>query len=439
VAAVTTIEVAAWKSRFTVVVAALESLFVRPEPRRTACAYLLGLLSAVERKNCWWLAEHAGHARPDAMQRLLTSAKWDVDAAHDQVRRDVVKHLGPGGVLIFDETGILKKGTCSVGVQRQYTGTAGRIENSQVAVFATYASPKGRALIDRRLYLPKSWCDDPDRRGAAGVPADVTFATKPELASGMLAATLTAGVPFGWVTADEAYGVNSAFRSDLRQRGISYVLAVSCRTRVDLVIGKRRVDTLVAALPAAAWQPYSAGHGTKGPRTYDWAWVRLAATSPDRWLLVRRNATTGELAYYLAWSPTPQPLRTLARVAGSRWATEEAFQAAKGNVGLDHYQVRNWTAWHRHITLCMIALAFLVTVTAADGAQVSHESTGPRPFLPDPRQPIAVTVAEARRLLAALVFHPVRDATHILRWSSWRRLHQAAARYHHYRRRIVDP
>ena len=433
------VDVAAWKGRFATVLAMLETLFVRPEPRRTVGAYLLGLLSAVERKNCWWLAEHAGHARPDAMQRLLSAAKWDADEARDQVRGDVVSHLGPDGVLIFDDTGVVKKGSCSVGVQRQYTGTAGRIENSQVAVFATYATATGRALIDRRLYLPQSWCDDHDRRAAAGIPADITFATKPQLATQMLAAAVKAGVAFAWVTADEAYGVNSAFRQDLRERGISYVLAVSCRTRVDVAVGRRRVDTLVAALPAKAWQSYSAGPGSKGPRTYDWAWIQLAPTSPDRWLLVRRNPTTGELAYYLAWSPTSHPLRTLARVASSRWATEEAFQAAKGNVGLDHYQVRNWTAWHRHITLCMVALAFLVTVAVPNDTRPPTEAAGPRPFLPNPRKPIPLTVAETRRLLATLVIQPVRDATHILLWSNWRRLHQATARYHHYKRRIADP
>ncbi len=306
-------------------------------------------------------------------------------------------------------------------------------------MFATYATSRGRALIDRRLYLPQTWCDDAPRRRRAGVPADIGFATKPQLATQMLAATIAAGVPFDWVTADEGYGVNGAFRADLRHRGISYVLAVSCRTQVEVAVGKRRVDRLVAALPTTAWQAYTAGNGSKGPRRYHWAWVQLATTSTDRWLLIRRNPHTGELAYYLAWSPTQHPLRTLVRVAGARWATEEAFQAAKGNVGLDHYQVRNWTAWHRHITLCMIALAFLVSVTVIDAGDPPDEPAGPRPLLPDPRKPIALTVAEARRLLTALIPQPLRDATHALAWSTWRRLHQAAARYHHYRARLTDP
>ena len=247
--AVTSVDVAGWESRLSVMLAALGSLFVRPEPRRTAGAYVRGLLSAVERKNSWWLAEHVGDGGPHAMQRLLTTAKWDAEAARDRVRADVVEHLGPDGVLIFDETGFLKKGTQSVGVQRQYTGTAGRIENSQVAVFATYATATGRAFIDRRLYLPKSWCDDAARREAAGVPNDVTFKTKPGLATDMVAAALAADVPFSWVTADEAYGGNPAFRADLRDRGVSYVVAVACNTQVHTRVGKPRADRLVAALP----------------------------------------------------------------------------------------------------------------------------------------------------------------------------------------------
>lgn len=438
----TTVDVTAWKRRFALLMATFGSLFVRPEPRSTACAYVRGLLSGVERKNSWWLAEAAGHAGPRAMQRLLTTACWDADAARDLVRAQVVDHLGPGGVLIFDETGFLKKGAQSVGVQRQYSGTAGRIENSQLAVFATYATDRGRGLIDRRLYLPKCWCDDAERRDEAGVPADVTFQTKPRLATDMLAAAIAADVPFSWVTADEAYGNNPAFRADLRDRSISYMVAVACNTRVRTALGTRRVDHLVAALPPNSWQSYSAGNGSKGPRNYHWAWVSLADTSPDRWLLVRRNPKTGELAFYLAWSPTRHPLPTLVRVAATRWAVEETFQAGKSQVGLDHYQVRGWIAWHRHITLCMLALAFLITIVATDTSAAHpapNDPAGPRPFLPDPRVPIRLTLAEARHLLATLIIEPVSDALHILRWSTWRRLHQAAARAYHYKRRSVDP
>ena len=310
-------------------------------------------------------------------------------------------------------------------------------------MFATYATDRGRGLIDRRLYLPISWCEDAERRDRAGVPADISFQTKPELATDMLAAAIAADVPFSWVTADEAYGTNPAFRAGLRDHGISYVLAVACNTRVRTAVGTRRVDHLVAALPPTSWQTYSAGNGSKGPRHYHWAWVSLAATSPDRWLLVRRNPKTGELAFYLAWSPTRHPLRTLVRVAATRWAVEETFQAGKSQVGLDHYQIRGWIAWHRHITLCMLALAFLITIVTTDTPAGNHDHAcdpvGPPPLLPDPSVPIRRTLAEARHLLATLIIQPVRDTPHILKWSAWRRLHQASARAHHYRRRTRDP
>ena len=421
----------------------VEGLFVRPEPRRTVRAMVGGLLSAVERKNGWWLAEQAGHDRPDAMQRLLTSAVWDEDQARDLVRTLVADRLGhPDGVLVVDETGFLKKGACSVGVQRQYTGTTGRIENSQVAVFLTYASPRGRALVDRRLYLPRtSWCDDPERRAAAGVPDEIAFATKPELAQQMVGAALDAGMPAHWVTGDEVYGANTALRAFLRQRGVGYVLAVGCHTRVTLSTGRHRVDRLVASLPARCWQRYSAGQGAKGPRSYDWAWVALADDSADRWLLVRRSPATGELAYYLAWAPGPQPLTTLVRVAGSRWSIEETFQAGKGQVGLDHYQVRGWTPWHRFITLAMLALAFLAVLTASNNDPTAADTENlagpsPPPHLPDPRRPVPLTLAELRHLVAHLLLRPVLDAAYLLGWSTWRRHHQAIARHCHYRRRL---
>ncbi len=320
VAAAANLDLPACATLFDEVMGPVEGLFVRPEPRRTVRALVAGLLSSVERKNGWWLAEQAGHSGPHAMQRLLTSAVWDHDQARDGVRTLIADRLGhPEGVFAVDETGFLKKGACSVGVQRQYTGTASRIENSQVAVFLTYASPRGRALVDRRLYLPRtSWCEDSDRRAAAGVPDDITFATKPELAQQMVAAALDAEMPAHWVTADEVYGDNSAFRTFLRDRRVGYVLAVGCHTRVTLRTGPHRVDRLAATLPARCWQRYSAGQGSKGPRDYGWAWVELAAGSPDRWLLIRRSPATGELAYYLAWAPDPQPLTTLIRVAGSR-------------------------------------------------------------------------------------------------------------------------
>ncbi|EFL39903.1 transposase [Streptomyces griseoflavus Tu4000] len=378
--------------------------FGRVEPRASARAYLLGLLSKAERKNCWQLAEQAGHARPGPMQRLLRYARWDADAVRDDLRAYAVEHLGAdGAVLVVDETGFVKKGCASAGVQRQYTGTAGRIENSQVGVFLAYATSQGRALIDRRLYLPgQSWCTDPERRRAAGIPDEVQFATKPRLAREMIAAALDAGVEAPWVTGDEAYGQDPQLRAALEARGTGYVMAVACSTRVRINHGRTaaRADTVAERLPTTAWQRHSAGPGAKGPRHYDWAWIHIG-TNDHRHLLVRRNRTTGELAFYLCWSPTEVPLAELVRIAGVRWSVEECFQAAKGQVGLDHYQVRHWTSWHRHITLAMLALAFLTALAA----EATPEPPAGAHRLAHNRDPINLTVPEIRHLLVA-VFKP---------------------------------
>jgi SRSO17 transposase len=291
-----------------------------------------------------------------------------------------------------------------VGVQRQYSGTAGRIENSQVGVFLSYASPRGRALIDRRVYLPKSWADDPQRCAAAGVPAEVEFATKPELALDMITDAVAATMPAAWVASDELYGDNGAFRAGAAKLGLGYVLAVSCDHRIPAWPGGKRclrADRITAALPAGCWHRISAGTGSKGPRWYDWAWV--SAHQPGHSLLIRRGSD-GTLAFYRCWSPAPVPLATLVRVAGMRWAVEEGFQAAKGQVGLDHYQARTWTGWHRHVTLAMLALAFLMASAAA---------AAPAPPA-DPWHyarhggPIALTAAEIRRLFNALIITPLR-------------------------------
>jgi SRSO17 transposase len=307
--------------------------FTRAEPRRTAREFVLGLLSPVERKNCWQLAEQAGHADPQAMQRLLRTAAWDADAVRDDLRAFVAERLGDAaGVLICDETGFLKKGTGSVGVQRQYSGTAGRIENSQVGVFLSCASARGRALIDRRVYLPKSWTSDRPRCTAAGVPADVEFAAKPDLALEMISAAVAAKMPAGWVAGDEVYGDNGAFRAGIAKLGLGYVLAVSCDHRIPAFPGGRRrlrADQIAAALPAGCWQRVSAGTGSKGPRWYEWAWA--SAHQPGHSLLIRRGST-GELAFYRCWAPAPVPLSALVHVAGTRWAVEEGFQAAKSQV-----------------------------------------------------------------------------------------------------------
>jgi len=416
--------------------------FARVEPRRAAREFVLGLLSPAERKNCWWLAEHAGHGDPQAMQRLLRTASWDADKVRDDLRAFVAARLGDAaGVLICDETGFLKKGAGSVGVQRQYSGTAGRIENSQVGVFLSYASPRGRALIDRRVYLPKSWTDDRVRCAAAGVPAEAEFATKPELALEMITEAVAAKVPAAWVAADEAYGDNGAFRAGVARLGLGYVLAVSCTHRIPAwPDGKPRLraDRVAAALPANCWHRVSAGTGSKGPRWYDWAWV--SAHRRGHTLLIRRGSD-GTLAFYRCWSPVPVTLATLVRVAGMRWVVEEGFQAAKSQVGLDHYQVRTWTAWHRFITLAMLALAFLTACAAAAAppapADPWHHARHGRP--------IALTTAEIRRLFNGLVITPLRarlatpprTASNLQHWSTWRRHHQGKARQSHYQRRFT--
>jgi SRSO17 transposase len=404
--------------------------FGRVEPRRRAEDLVRGLLSDLSSKNCWTIAEHVGDARPDGLQHLLRRAVWDHDGVRDDLRDYVMEHLGDkGAVLVVDETGDLKKGTQTVGVQRQYTGTAGRIENSQVAVYLTYASSEGHALIDRALYLPKSWAQDTERRASAGVPVDVEFATKPALARQMLTRALEGGACAPWVTGDEVYGADPGLRAELEKRGVGYVLAVACSHPVTTAAGKRRADQIAASLPRQVWQRVSAGQGSKGPRFYDWAWVTIDADAErpgPRWLLIRRNYTTGELAYYRCYAPAPVPLRELVRVAGRRWTVEESFQASKGLAGLDQHQVRRWVSWHRWTILAMLAFAFLAVLAATQ-----------RTRNPAPEGLIPLTCNEIHHLLNVLSTRPVRDLWHRLRWSTWRRRHQHRAKTSHYQRRTA--
>jgi SRSO17 transposase len=358
-----------WRAGLDALHARIAGRFGRAEVRERAQRYLAGLLERVERKNGWQLAEQLGETGPQGVQRLLNAAHWDVDAVRDDLRAYVVEHLGaPDGVLVVDETGFLKKGTKSVGVKRQYSGTAGRIENCQVGVFLAYASPAGRAFLDRELYLPEEWAADQARRREAGVPAAVAFATKGQLAQTMLARAFAAGVPASWVTGDEVYGNAGHLRAWLEEQERSYVLAVSCDHLVWADGRQQRVDAQVAALPAAAWVRLSAGEGSQGPRWYDWAWVPLGADAPiDRaqWLLARRSLSDpAEVAYYRAGGPAATPLAALVRVAGARWAIEEGFERAKDLVGLDQYEVRRWPAWYRHITLALLAHAYLEVTRA---------------------------------------------------------------------------
>ena len=346
--------------------------FFRREVRVRARACVAGMLSGLERKTGWSLAEHAGEASPDGMQRLFTVARWDADLVRDDVRGYVASALGdPGGVLIGDDTGFEKKGSCSAGVQRQYTGTAGKITNCQLGVFLAYASAKGRALIDRELYLPRSWTADDGRLAAAKVPDGTEFRTKPQLLRLMIERAVAAGVPFGWVTADEAYGDNGPLRAFLEQERIGYVLAVARDHVITTPAGRRRADALAGRLPKRAWQRLSCGDGAKGRRYYDWALV--STSRPEISLLIRRNISRhSELAFYLCHTPRPASLHTLVTVAGARWAVEECFQAAKNEAALDHYQVRLYEAWYRYVTLAMLALAWLAVTRAA----LADESDG---------------------------------------------------------------
>ncbi len=358
----------------------------RSESRQQALAYLQGLLGPVERKNSWQLAEAAGDDTPYRMQRLLSSADWDADLVRDDLRAYVVEHLGdPEGVLVMDETGFLKKGTKSAGVQRQYSGTAGRTENCQIGVFLAYASPQGRCFLDRELYLPREWANDGERRREAGVPDSVTFRTKPELAREMLERALGAGVPVAWVTGDEVYGSDGALRGWLERRRQPYVLAVRSNQRIWLKTGPEpgvrevSVQEAAAGLPPLAWVRRSAGAGAKGERWYDWAVVESAlwwGPEQRQWLLVRRSLSRPEeLAYYLVAGPAAASPEQMVRVAGRRWAIEECLESAKGEVGLDQYQVRRWTGWYRHITLALLAHAYL-TVLAAAAAAAGGEKGG---------------------------------------------------------------
>jgi SRSO17 transposase len=376
---------AAWSESFNELFAQVAGVFSNAAVRRHGRAYILGLLSHTERKNSWWLAEFAGDASPDGMQRLLNFSPWDEDACRDAVARYVVRHLGdPGAVLAVDETGFLKKGRMSAAVARQYTGTAGRVENCQVGVFLAYVTPDGaRALIDRELYVPKKWAEDRDRCRAAGIGDDVPFSTKPQLAKAMIGRALQAGVPFRWVTGDEAYGGNPGLREWLESEEIPHVLAVACNAMIETKAGARRAGELAALVPGSAWQRLSCADGSKGPRLYDWA---LVATGSDRrWLLVRRSLQPGEkgeieLAFYRCYSPRPVTLAEFAAVAGARWGVEDCFAEAKNEAGLDHYQVRRYRAWYRHITLAMLAHAFLaVSAHAARPAQSSQRPPEPVP------------------------------------------------------------
>lgn len=440
VAAKASVEAAgqAWRERLTAFTTWIGERVARVEPRRHLTHLISGMIAGLPRVNCWTIAEHTGEAAPRGLQRLLSSAVVDTDGLAADLRAYVVTALGdPGGVLIVDETGDVKKGTATVGVAPQYTGTAGRVVNCQVAVYLAYATTKGYAFLDRALYLPKRWTDNTDRCAGAGVPTDVAFATKPALAQRLITTTLTAGTPARWVAADEVYGADPHLRAAIATAGLGYVLAVARTHLVATALGSRRVIDL-ASRPDLVWNRLPAGHGTKGPRLFDWALIDLppAPPAPDPdpdpdaqaciaevgpasgaydGLLIRRTTSDGDLTFYRVHAPTPTPLTAFVHVAGLRWRIEEGFASAKELTGLDEHQVRSWTSWHRWTLIAMLAHAFL-SVTAISLA-ADHD---------DPDL-VPITRNELRHLLAITLITATTSAFRIA-WSHWRRHHQAIAR-----------
>lgn len=332
------------------------------------------------------------------MQHLLDRAKWECDGVRDTLCAYISETLAsPNAVLVIDETGFLKKGRKSVGVQRQYSGTAGRIENCQVGVFLAYASSRGHALLDRELYLPKSWTDDQERCREAHVPTSVTFATKPELAAHMLWRTLDAGLHVAWVTGDTVYGSAQSLRAGLETREQAYALAGACKEHVEVQGTRRRVDQIASGLAREDWRELSAGTGSKGPRLFAWARIELAAPAANgwqRWLLVRRSLGEGakpaEMAYVLVFAPTGTSLEEMVEAFGTRWTVEQCFEEAKGEVGLDEYEVRSWHGWYRHVTLSMLGLAFLAALRANGDEDTLKKSLSRRTRHQNQKQPALV-------------------------------------------------
>jgi SRSO17 transposase len=399
---------AAWEADFEAFHARFAPFFQRREARENAGHYVRGLLTPVERKNSWQMAEALGRDDPQGLQRLLYSSPWDADAVGEELQRFVVEQFGhPAGIAVLDETAFVKKGTRSVGVKRQWCSPLGKKENCQVGVFLAYVSPLGYAFLDRRLYLPREWAEDADRRAAAQVPQDVEFATKPQLGQAMLEAAWKRGVPMEWVTGDEAYGDQPKLRDRIADQGLKYVLAVSANTwgwesppAVEPPTREtggrprkhprlaadadpaRKVAEIVAAWPAEQWRRLAVDAGEKGPRIYDWACARIVVSrdglpGEEVWLVARRSIPKPEeIAYYLSNAAAGTPLLTLARVAGARWTVEQCFEEAKGETGLDHYEVRYWHSWHRHITLSMMAHAWLTSVRRREAGGEAKKKAG---------------------------------------------------------------
>jgi SRSO17 transposase len=365
-----------WASSLRKVKSLMRPLFAQERAAVNAGLFLDGLLGDERRKTGWMRAEAAGDPGPWRQQALLGRDRWDADALRDMVREYVMEHLDDDAVLVVDETGFLKQGKASCGVARQYTGSAGKITNCQIGVFATYVSHHGHAFIDRALYLPRGWTDDPARLKATSVPSGVAFATKPQLAATMIERAIATAVPFRWVAGDTVYGVGDIER-DLRRASKGYVLGVHA-SRVFRSWGKPHAIAgtaakIAKALGASDWQRLSAGSGTKGPRLHDWCYLELADLGAGefneenhglwtRGLLIRRNIADGDLAYFSTWCPAGTPIDTLVSVEGHRWAIEDSFETAKNEFGLDHNETRSWHGWHRHVSLVMLGFAMMAAI-----------------------------------------------------------------------------
>ncbi len=452
-AAKTTIaDVVRWAHELARVHARIAPHFARPEPRHRALAYLQGILSETSRKNGWQLAEHAREATPYGMQRLLSQAVWDVGLVRDELRAYALEHLGTHeAILAIDETSFPKAGTHSAGVGTQYCGTTGQVENCQVGVFLSYITARGHTLIDRELYLLSEWAQDQERRQQAAIPQTVRFQTKPELARCMLQRVWDAQIPIAWVVGDSVYGENLDLRTWLQVHGYAYVLEVHCDEPVGIVApdGRRRLvrvaDVPALLLSEQAWQRLAMSEGTKGPRLFDWAYVPILhhwQQDGQHWLLLRRSVTeAADLSYYLVFGPPTTTLKQMVHASGGRWQIEEDFENAK-DMGLDHYEVRSWIGWYRHITLVMLAHAFLAGVCAqladpslvdsAIPAQISEEHEPSTVLLPV----LALTVPEVRHLLGHLIWPAITSVTLVLAWSWWRRCHRSWSSYYHRQHRM---
>ena len=432
-----------WQSR-------LAPLFARPEVLEHALLYLHAILSDIPRKNGWQIAEHARQLRPYGMQRLLSRAVWNQEAVRDELRRFVCHTLSPPAevcepadpealfpVVVLDESGFPKRGRHSAGVGPQYCGLTGRVENCQVGVFLSYVTALGHALIDRELYLPEDWCADAARRQAVHIPEPVRFATKPELAQQMLKRVLAAGVACQWVVADSVYGHSPDLRTFLQEHARSYALAVPsieviCVQTPDGPL-LSDVGSITHQLRAKDWQRLSMSQGTKGERLFDWArlpWVHGGRVDGRHWLLLRRCLDDPqEVSYYLVWAPPDTSLSTMVQAVGARWHIEEDLQASK-DLGLDQYEVRSYLGWYRHITLVLLAYAFLVGICVQDQM---HQGSPETP--PDCSPLVALTPAEVQHLLARLIWPLPTSVPLVCGWSRWRRWHQYWAGYYHRRRR----